>query len=314
MKNLFYSKKKIIICVILLCIVVVSGVIFGIHKYSILRKYNNLILSANKDMDTGNYASAIDLFNQSLKFKNDGNVEKSIALAKKLKRMKSFYNKGIKLLDNKKYLEAIEQFKQITDDNKKMYLNAQKKIKESKNKYISENIQLANDALKSNKYDDANNYILCVLKIDTNNSDALKLKNEVVQAQKLQQDKTKALANSSTQQTTDFQKKWLSDQQQWVAQHKNNQTNTSTSNTTQSMVGTTTGDTNGSQNDYKKRLLLIQLESQLQQAQQDLTNAQQERNVRLYENGQWVWTSDQQKVNSAQNRINELQAEINALK
>ena len=299
MDNLFNSKKKIVIEVILLCIILIGGSV-GAYEYNRVSTYNNLLTSANKNMDSGYYSKAIDLYTQSLKYKNDENVKKSINTAKKLDKMDGYYKQGIKLMNSKKYLEAIEQFNKVNNDDKKMYSNAKNKIKDCKSDYISQTMQLANDAYKNKNYDSANSDINEILKIDANNSDANNLKNlialtqsqnqQTAQAQNQQQSKTNTVASSSNQQDSNFQKQWISGQEQWLAQQKSNQNNTTTptpttpatttGNTTpaQNNTNTTAGNNNSQQNNNQNQALLASLKQQEAQAQQQLQKCTESEN------------------------------------
>lgn len=192
--------QKIAIISIVVAIVIIGGG-FGIFKYNKIQTYNNLINTANKDMDQGEYDQAIALFNQSLQYKNDPNIQKNIKLAKNLKEVKNICNEGKKLMDDKKYSDAIAQFQKVTKEDDKLYNNAQKNIEECKKQLIVQNIQLANDAVKNNKYDDANKYLDEVFKLDTNSSDAKKLKDDIAKAIQKQKDEVEA-TKASTKTTT----------------------------------------------------------------------------------------------------------------
>lgn len=170
------KKYKIPIAIVII-VIALMGMGSGIYKYNKVQAYNNLVTTANKYMAQGDYDKAEALFEQSLKYKADYLVEKNIKLSATLKKFKGIYNDGIKLVNDKKYLEAIEKFKTIDKSGLKWYTNAQKEIKECKKQYIAQNIQFANDAIKNNKYDDANKYLDGVLKLDSNNVNAKDLKN-----------------------------------------------------------------------------------------------------------------------------------------
>ncbi|WP_123053693.1 tetratricopeptide repeat protein [Clostridium sp. JN-1] len=184
--KLFLKKRKFPI--LILVIVVLVSVVFGTYKYNKVQAYNNLITTANKYMDQNNYDKAETLFEQSLKYKEDSSVEKNIKLAATLKKFKEIYDDGMKLASDKKYLEAIKKFKTIDKSGLKWYSNAQKEINECKKKYIAQNMQLAHDALKNNKYDDANKYLDDILKIDSNNEDAKNLKVSIDEAMNQKQE------------------------------------------------------------------------------------------------------------------------------
>lgn len=172
-----HLKKYRILIVVVITVIALIGIGFGTYKYNKVQAYNNLVTTANKYMAQGDYDKAEVLFEQSLKYKNDSSVQKNIKLATTLKKFKGIYNDGMKLINNKKYLEAIEKFKTIDKSGLKWYTNAQKEIKECKKQYIAQNIQLANDSAKNNKYNDAIKYLDEVLELDANNSEAKDLKN-----------------------------------------------------------------------------------------------------------------------------------------
>lgn len=173
-------------------VVIILGLVgFGTYKYNKIQEYNNLITTANKYMDSGEYDKAIALFNQSLQYKNDASIQRNIKLAANLKELKASYDDGIKLMNDKKYLEAIDKFNRVTKEDDKLYSSAQKKIEECKKNFITQNMELANNSFKNNKYDEANKYLDSILKIDNNNSEAKKLKDDVAKSQKEQQENEK---------------------------------------------------------------------------------------------------------------------------
>lgn len=175
-------KKYKIPIVIVTIVIALIGMGFGTYKYNKVQAYNNLVTTANKYMDQGDYDKAEALFEQSLKYKKDSSIEKNIKLAASLEKFKGIYSDGMKLVNDKKYLEAIKKFKTIDKSGLKWYTNAQKEIKECKKQYIAQNMELADNAFKNNKYDDANKYLDYILKVDSNNADAKKLKNSVAEA------------------------------------------------------------------------------------------------------------------------------------
>ena len=193
-------KKIAIICVLVIVCIVCGG--FGVYKYSEVQAYNNLITTANKDIDQGEYEQAIALFNQSLQYKDDANVKNNIKLATNLKDLKPTFDEGTKLMNNKDYLGAIEQFKKVTKEDDKLYSNAQKEIQECAKKYIAQNIQLANSAVKNAKYDEANKYLDGILKIDSNNAEAKKSKDDVEKSIREQKDKAVVKSNAQTEAKT----------------------------------------------------------------------------------------------------------------
>lgn len=121
-------NRKIIIITVTAIMVIAGG--FGIYKYNNIQAYNKLVNSANKYMEKGKYDQSVALFEESLSYKNDDKVKKSINLAKQLKEANEIYNNGIKFMDEKKYAQAINEFEKINKEDDKIYEEAKKKIEE----------------------------------------------------------------------------------------------------------------------------------------------------------------------------------------
>jgi tetratricopeptide (TPR) repeat protein len=200
-----WNKKKIGI-ISVLAVLVIIGVAFGGYKYTKISQYNSLIKDANKYMEDSEYDKAIALFKQSLGYKDDANVENSIKLAQSLTAAKKVYDEGIKLMNDKKYLESIEQFKIIGKESNKLYSDAQNRINECNKAYVALNITAANNALKASKYNEADKYIAEIFKVDNSNAEAKKLKDIIdkkVQeqaAQKVKEEQDKAAEKAKEEQ------------------------------------------------------------------------------------------------------------------
>lgn len=173
-----WKIKKIIIISILMLIVII-GVGFAEYKYTKNNKYNGLIKVANSYMENSEYDKAIALYTQSLSYKNDPNIDNSIKLAQSLIEKNKIYDEGIRLMNDKKYLESIDQFKMIGTDSGKLYKHAQNKIYECNKEFVALNISKANIALEANKYDEANNFITKIFKVDNDNENAKKIKDTI---------------------------------------------------------------------------------------------------------------------------------------
>jgi tetratricopeptide (TPR) repeat protein len=173
-----WNMQKIFITSVLTLLVII-GVGFGGYKYTKIKQYNALIKDANSYMANSEYDKAIELYKESLSYNTDTKIENSIKLAQSLIEENKVYDEGISLMTDKKFLEAIDQFKKIGKDSDKLYTDAQNKINECNKEYVALNISKANIALEANNYDEANNYIAQVFKIDNNNEDAGKLKDTI---------------------------------------------------------------------------------------------------------------------------------------
>ncbi|UAL59978.1 hypothetical protein K8O96_00930 [Clostridium sporogenes] len=183
------SRRLVIICIF----IILAGSSFGIYKYNRVQDYNMLISDGNKYMDLKEYDKAIILFERSLNYKKDPEIEKNITLANKLRQVKIVYDNGIKLMNDKKYLEAIEEFKTISKDSFKWYSDSQEKIQQCRKEFTAQNIKLANDSAKLNEYDKANKYLDNILKLDANNLEAKNLKNKFTKVIKEEKEREMAI-------------------------------------------------------------------------------------------------------------------------
>ncbi|AZV58361.1 hypothetical protein [Clostridium sp. AWRP] len=109
----------------------------------------------------------------------------------------SLASQGKQYMIGKDYDKAIQTFKKALnykndpDIQNNLALAQSLKDENAKKQEISKDIQLANDAAKNSKYDDANKYLDEALKIDPNNSDVKNLKDAFAKTVQEQQEKAK---------------------------------------------------------------------------------------------------------------------------
>ncbi|WP_368488930.1 hypothetical protein [Clostridium sp. BJN0013] len=184
------SVKKVIIDLISLILICSSW--FGGYKYVQAKEFNNLVKIASQKLNAGNCDEAIQLYSKALTYRNDSNVQKELTLAQKYKQYQNIYNEGLKLINDKKYSDAIQKLNTINQDALQIYNNAQNKILQCKKNIINDNIQATNNAIKNGDYDSANKYIENILEVDANNNDTTQLKNTITQAQEKSKEEEEA--------------------------------------------------------------------------------------------------------------------------
>lgn len=173
--------KNVIIGLIILIGICAST--FGGYEYVQAKNFDDLVKAANIKMNVGNYDEAIQLYDKALTYRNDSNVQKKLETAQNYKQFENVYNNGLKLMDDKKYSEAIQKFGTIKQSASKIYNNAQNKVSECKKNIINSDIEAANSAIKKEDYDSADKYVEDILKIDANDNDAKQLKGTITVAQ-----------------------------------------------------------------------------------------------------------------------------------
>lgn len=154
----------------------VSSSVYGYsyHSYQTNLKHAETLLSDER------YDDSITAFLslKSSKFSNGDSafIDSKVKLALELKQSKKTFDAALKLFDEKKYTEAIDGFKNVKDSDKNRYVQAQKKIKEASNLYVTDNITKAKSEADNKNYDNAIGFLDTVLKFDQNNEEATNLK------------------------------------------------------------------------------------------------------------------------------------------
>ena len=179
-KNNF--KKMILIYVFMVVLIALPAIVYGYNYYQYKDSYDKAVSQLKQEK----YDDAVSKFNNiSNSFFGKNNIKEinsNIENAKKLKESKKIYDDGIKLFNEKKYIEAIDSFKKIPKEDTKRSDLSKKKIEECKSLYISLNLESAKSEGKAGKYDSAINYVTLALNIDSANKDALALKEEYTKA------------------------------------------------------------------------------------------------------------------------------------
>ncbi|GAA0733057.1 zinc ribbon domain-containing protein [Clostridium oceanicum] len=178
LKHVKKSNSKIAI-IALIIILSISGVAFGSYKYVLYKKVDTLASNADKEFNKKNYDKSIELYNKVLSYKDDSKMKSKLSLAKIYKKNQGVYNSGLKLMNEKKYLEAIEKFNDIDKDAKDLYKDSQTKIKDCKKQYINSKLSLANSFIQNKNYDKANEHLNEIDKIDNNNSNVKDLRESI---------------------------------------------------------------------------------------------------------------------------------------
>ena len=191
MMNKFGIKKKLLIVTI---IVIILAIPVGVYGYS-YTEYKNNYKKISDLVDEEKYEEAISQFTLISKTyfgkKNIEELNRNINEAKKLDENKVNYNEALSLLNENKYIEAIDCFQKIPKEDLKRYTLAENKIEESKTLYTESNIEIAKSEATDGKYESAISYLTLVLHIDNINKKAIALKEEYNIT--IQENKEKAL-------------------------------------------------------------------------------------------------------------------------
>mgnify|MGYP001152654356 CR=1 FL=1 len=114
------------------------------------------------------------------------NINEQIELAKVLSESKKTYELALDNMENQKYLEAIEIFKEIDKVDMERYKDVENKILECKSKYISMNIDNAKLMAKDKDYESAIELLDVVIAFDSNYKEDIQLKEKYAEGAKKQ--------------------------------------------------------------------------------------------------------------------------------
>lgn len=205
---------------------------YSYHSYKTNLKHAETLL--NEEQYEESISAYLSLKSSKFSSGDSGIIDSGVQLASELKQSKEDFNKAVKLFDEKKYIEAIDSFRKVKESDKERYDNAQEKIKETSNLYITENIAKAKEEAVNNKYDNAVSFLDTVLKFDQNNEEATSLKDTYnKEIQRIKDEETKAqaeVAQVSQKQTADTSTKSLPNSKNSVSTPVNNSGYTVTSN------------------------------------------------------------------------------------
>lgn len=180
-------NKKIIYCTVVIGVIGIISA--GIYRHHKIKTYNMLLNEANNNLKSYKYDEAIILFKEAMKYKKDLGIKNSINLAEKLKINKKSYENALSFMKEERYLDAIDNFKKVSDIDKNLYKDSQKNIEECKKSLVSKNIMLSKESVSNNDYSKDNKYITDITNIDNNK--------EVKQLQKPMNKKIKSYPQKS---------------------------------------------------------------------------------------------------------------------
>ena len=205
---------------------------YSYNSYKINLKHAETLL--NEEQYDESISAYLSLKSSKFFSGDSGLIDSRVQLASELKQSKEDFNKAVKFFDEKKYVEAVDSFKKVKESDKERYANAQEKIKETSNLYITENIAKAKEEAVNNKYDNAVSFLDTVLKFDQNSEEATSLKDTYnKEIQRIKDEETKAQAEKaqvSQKQTADTLTKGPSNSKNSVSDPVNNSGYTVTSN------------------------------------------------------------------------------------
>lgn len=225
-----WLKKNIILTVVAAVVIMtVIAVPIGVNAYN-RNQYNKFISLGDKALEGEKFDDAVKYYKEALAYtkKQSSDIDGKLASVESAKEGKADFEQGIKLLDDKKYLEAIEVFKKVNSSNK-YFKNSQDKITEAGSDYIDENLTNAKAEAGNKKYNEAIAYLDNIIKFDSSNQDAISLKEQY----------NKELANIAVQ--ADAAKKKAEEDKASAAQIASAGNTANVSSTSSTTYGNTSG-------------------------------------------------------------------------
>lgn len=177
MKKRLKIKKKLVIIILIFIIIVTTTSVYGYRIYN----YNKFYSKGQESLKNDDYNAAETNFKSALNYnyKMSEEINKNLTLIEVLKSSKQNYENAVGFLKDAIYLDAIESFKKVTKEDEKRYKDSETKVEEAIKLYVTENMDKAKEEVKNNKFDSALGYLEGVIKFDSKNEEAIKLKNEI---------------------------------------------------------------------------------------------------------------------------------------
>lgn len=185
-------KRKILICSITAIIIISIGI--GGVTYIRKERFRNYICEVNTLISEQKYDEAQQKLVLAKKIKNNdeiSNKEKEINLKKEQNQI---YNEGLELMNNKKYIEAINKLSEVDDKAEEIKEVAESKIKVCKNELLKKTTTSVDNFISQNKFDDAYKIIETVKVVEKENDNILKLKEKVDIAKNSYEEEQKRIA------------------------------------------------------------------------------------------------------------------------
>ena len=126
-------------------------------------------------------------------------ISSDLDAAKAINASHASYDQGIKQMNDKQYLEAMDSFQKVNKEDTERNADAQTKTSNCKKAFVDATLQKAEDAASNKDYQTALDFLDQVLKVDPNNQDALMLKSNYLSAS---QDMSKQNVSSSEEGNT----------------------------------------------------------------------------------------------------------------
>lgn len=127
--------------------------------------------------------TAIDPSKDIKQFNADLESAKAISISK------ASYDQGIEQMNDKQYLEAVDSFQKVTKEDAERYNDAQTKSNECKKSFVDATLQKAKDAASNKDFKTALGLLEQVLKVESSNAEALKLKDTFLTLKKQAEEK-----------------------------------------------------------------------------------------------------------------------------
>ena len=159
-------------------------------------------------MSQKDYDKAVTMYREALNVINKSDSKSKLSKAERLQQSKKALDYGMTFFDNKDYSNAYLAFKGVLEEDTTNYDNAMKKEEESKNLYVSEGIDKANNFASAGDYASAIKSLTSALSVDSNNKEIIDLRTKYqsnIDAKAKADADAKAIANAKAAKEYDEQ-------------------------------------------------------------------------------------------------------------
>lgn len=166
------SKNKSIKLFIMILIAFTIG--FSTYTINTKIKMNSLLKKADESITNENYNKAIENYKLYLSYHDSDSINNKLEGAIKLEKSKNTYTTAIGLMNDKKYLEAIDTFEK-TNYNEESVATF---VQQCETNYINEELNIAKNYASKENYKDAISTLNNALQLDNDSIEIVNLLND----------------------------------------------------------------------------------------------------------------------------------------
>lgn len=171
--------KKVKVFIITISVVLITAIPVTTYAYNRIN-YNKYFDEGNKLLQQDKLEEAENAFKTAGNFnkKENNKVQEKLDFTEVLKQSKTEYDKAVSLMNEKKFIEAIEVFNKVSKEDNARYELASNNIKDCSKRFVEEKIETSKQIAENKNFSEAIILLDTVIGFDAANNEAIKLKSQ----------------------------------------------------------------------------------------------------------------------------------------